>query len=477
VDGQSYLGIYIGKAEASVVCLRPHGKGHDVAGCFSISLQAEQEKTPKSLAEMIAKGCAERNLKFEEVSVALDCSFFMQHKVHSEFTDIKQISSTVRFDTEEALATDISDISLAFDVTSNDKSGSSLTVFTSQKKQLADLISGLQSSGLDPVSVEPDVHCLARFFSKTIGYEYGSRPFFAMLSNTRGYLIIFTEPDKGAVMRTLLIGSQQRQQLLAREIPVTIALANSNEPISCVRVFDSSNSVNVQRLGSDVHIKTEVIDLQQATAAGENVMADCKDAAGFAVAYGAALTHAEKSGTINFRNDFMPYLGAKKRMEKAFRFVSIVASILLIVVGYYMMPQWVQKNKDYKEIKKNIDMQYGSIVPNGKLSGEKLQKRLERLLMRIKNESKGSVNGSGEKTIAAKITLVLQAFNQCAKATQLEVDSIKVSKKIVTIVGTTLTNKDLLQLKGEIEKLGFDVTPQFEVDAGRTKFTLTAVSK
>ena len=49
---------------------------------------------------------------------------FMQHNVHSKFNDPKQIAATVRFDAEEALATDISDLAIAFKITSSNQAGS-----------------------------------------------------------------------------------------------------------------------------------------------------------------------------------------------------------------------------------------------------------------------------------------------------------------------------------------------------------------
>ncbi len=78
--------------------------------------------------------------------MALDCAMFMQHNVHSEFSDPKRIAATVRFDTEEALATDITDVAIAFRITSSDDSGSNLTVFTAQRKVLSDVLGALQRS-------------------------------------------------------------------------------------------------------------------------------------------------------------------------------------------------------------------------------------------------------------------------------------------------------------------------------------------
>ena len=163
MEGQNYLGIYLSKAAATVVCLKSQGRSYNVLGCFSVSAEGAEEQNPQVLAGLIAQGCAERELKFSEVAVALDCAMFMQHNVNSEFDDPKQIAATIRFDTEEALATDISDVAIAFSITSSDQTGSGVTVFTAQRKVLSDILLALQSNNIDPVTIEPDVNCLSRF--------------------------------------------------------------------------------------------------------------------------------------------------------------------------------------------------------------------------------------------------------------------------------------------------------------------------
>ncbi|MGD2094402.1 MAG: hypothetical protein PVH77_05275, partial [Phycisphaerales bacterium] len=163
VDTHNYLGIYFSSETAMVVCLNPQSKM--VVDCFSVSVPEQEQASPQMLANLIAKGCTERKLSFSEVAVALDCAMFMQHSVHSEFSDPRRIAATIRFDTEDALATDIADIALAFEITSAGQDGSELTVFTSQRKVLSEILLSLQQNNFDPVSIEPDVNCLRRFVS------------------------------------------------------------------------------------------------------------------------------------------------------------------------------------------------------------------------------------------------------------------------------------------------------------------------
>ncbi|GAI99149.1 unnamed protein product, partial [marine sediment metagenome] len=191
---------------------------------------------------------------------------FMQHNVHSEFGDTKQIAATIRFDTEEALAMDVSDIAIAFQITSSNKSGSELTVFTAQKKVLSDILISLQSGGMDPVSIEPDVNCLSRFVCRKLSAPKGTQggTLFGMLSARSGYLIVPHQDGSGSQkasrVRTFLVGSTtDRDVLLAREAIMTTALSGG-EPISCLRVFDSAGAADYQQLGERLGIEADEVD-------------------------------------------------------------------------------------------------------------------------------------------------------------------------------------------------------------------------
>src|SRR4030065_1133703 len=123
MEGMNCLGIYLSKNAATAVCL----SGKAVLGSFTVTIEEAERQNPQELARLIAEGCAKRGLKFSEAAVALDCSMFMQHNVRSKFNDPKQIAATIRFDAEEVLGMDITNLAIAFKVTSSSQAGSSLT--------------------------------------------------------------------------------------------------------------------------------------------------------------------------------------------------------------------------------------------------------------------------------------------------------------------------------------------------------------
>jgi hypothetical protein len=482
LEAKNYLGIYLSKDAATVVCLGPQGKDRNVLGCFSVSVKEQTEQNHHELATLIAQGCAERELQFSEVAVALDCAMFMQHNVHSDFNDPKQISQTVRFDTEEALAGDVSEIAIAFKITSSDEAGSELSVFTAQRKILSDVLLSLQSNNIDPVTVEPDVSCLSRFISRNISLPEDSHPLFGVLSRRNGYFVV---PDSSgskqtSLMRTFLVGpTRARVELLAREVSITTALLDNEEPIHCLKAFDSTGSVDYRQLSERLGFEASGIDFARVASAGPQSLADCSDPVDFVIAYGAALAHLERPQSINFRSDFLPYQGKKMRTEKALKFASVSVTVLLLALGVYFQMPLLKINEYRSDLRKKFAEDY-KVVMLGKPLPANFTSALKRLSSedrRIQNVQSGRSGATGEESMMSKLALVLEAFNKCAKQTNLKINKVSVNTKNIRIEGDTSsrsnTNKlfETVKEKLEIEQFNYDLK------SGRDVFSITVVTK
>ncbi len=470
MDGQNYLGIYLSKNEATVVCINSQGRDRKVLACFSVSLEQSEQQ---SIASLIAQGCAERNLTFSEVAVALDCKMFMQHKVHSEFTDPKQIAATVRFDTEEAISSDISDVAIAFKILSSDETGSALAVFTSQRKALSEILLSLQANNIDPIAIEPDINCLSRFLLQNVSSPENSHPLFATLSNSNGYFIAFDKSQQSQIERTFLIGpTQNRSDLLAREVPITIVLASADKPIDCIKVFDSAESIDYSQLNERLGIEVDAIDL--AASASAETLADCTSVVDFAIAYGAALTH-EKPQSVNLRDDFMPYQGKKMRMQKAMKILGVAMLALCVAAGLYFQLQLMQQNKNRSRLRKKFQKQYSSVMLGQKLPRKTNPiNKLKSEKKRIENAKSGQLSVTGEETISAKLTSVFESFNKVAKQTNLNIDSVSITTKAINIVGDTSSRKNTLKLFGVIKGSG-NSQKHLQPKGGRDSFSITIV--
>jgi len=486
VEGQNYLGIYLSKDRATVVCLDPQGRDRNILGCFSVSVQEREERNigadMSELARLIAEGCARKELEFSEVTVALDCELFMQHDLHSEFKDAKQIAQTVRFDTEEALSTDISDVAVAFKITSSDQTGSRLTVFTAQRKVLSDVLLSLQSNNIDPITVEPDINALSRFSLQNLSLPGDSHSLLGILSQRSSYFITFVKSQQIPTMRTFLIDPRQnRTDLLVREVPLTAALAGTDEPIDCLKVFDSTDSVNYQQLSEKLGIEAGRADLAESVVTSPQIIADCANSVDFAIAYGAALAHLEKAQSVNFRNDFMPYQGKKVRLQKTLKVLSVSVSVLMLALGMYITSQLLQWNKYRSRLHEKFKPDYLAVMPGQKKPPSNLKESVRKLgsvLRRIENEKKGLI--TDEEAISAKLTLVLSAINECATQTDLHIDSVSVTAKAIRITGNTAAhgNRNTLKFFDAIKKSRLQILQQRLYSEGRRDvFSITVAPK
>jgi hypothetical protein len=437
VESNNRLGIYLSEDEATVVCVGPKGRDKQLLACFKVTVQEQTDQKQQVLASLIARGCSERGLKFSEAAVALDCAMFMQHNVHSEFTDPKKIAATIRFDTEEALATDITDAVIAFAVKSGGQTGSELTVFTAQRKILSSVILSLQTNGIDPVTIEPDIGCLSSFIFQQV-----------------------SPPESG---RTFLVGhAQDRQALLLREALVTVPLSEAVGPVNCLKIFDSANSIDLQQLSRRLSVEVSDIDLHTSAGGAESQKVnECADPVDFAIAYGAALACSERTKTINFRNDFMPYQGKRLRLQKALRFLSVSVIVLLFIVGSYAQAKLWQKNKDRSKLARKLESQYSEVMFSRKPPAQSDPvKKLAGELRRIRDVRSGQLSITGEESIPAKLTLVLEAINKCAEPTDLSIESVLITARSISITGDTSSRRNTLRLFDALKETNFEILQQ-----------------
>jgi len=487
VESQNYLGIYISRKTATVVCLGPQKKDGDVVKCFSVSVEGQQQEDMHALAGLIAEGCAEGELKFSEITVALDCAMFMQHSVHSEFKDPKQIAATVRFDTEEALATDITNISLAFEIASSDQTGSQLTVFTAERKILTEVLDALQQYNLDPINIEPDVNCLSRFICRHVTSVESEQTgtLYGLLSPRNGYLIVppaatDEESLKASIVRTFLVGAtQDRAKLLQREVLMTTALVEGAGPVNCLQVFDSAGAVESNQLGEKLGMKTDVIDFHSIAESKLRPEPECADPIDFGIAYGAALALSEKSRSVDFREDFSPFQGKKVRLQKTLKAAAISVTILVVAVGLYFHTQLFSVNSSKNNIRSRFAKDYAEVTLDKLLDTVKTKdavRELAKLLRRIEDEKKGLI--TNEKSISSNLTLLLAAFVKCAAQTDLSIDTINITTKAIMVTGDTSNRQNRQRFFETIRNSGLEIKQEgYNLKDNRESFRITIAPK
>ncbi|GAH43505.1 unnamed protein product, partial [marine sediment metagenome] len=123
--------------------------------------------------------------------------------------------------------------------------------------------------------------------------------------------------------------------------------------------------MNYQQLSEKLGIEASGVDLVEPAAAGPDILADCAGPVDFAIAYGAALAHSDKTQSVNFRDDFMPYQGKKVRLQKAMKFLSISVGVLMLALGMYVTSQLWLTNKDRRQIRNKSKLDYLAVMPGG----------------------------------------------------------------------------------------------------------------
>ncbi len=479
----NFLGIYLAKDRATVVCLDVQGRERKLVSCFGVSPEESEQPTFQSLAQRIAAACAERQIKFTEAAVALDCAMFMQHSIHSEFSDVRKITQTVHFDTEEALGTDATDVAIAFKINSTDQTGADISAFTAQKQMLSDLLGALQSNNIDPFSVEPDVSCLARFVCQSASLSGDVRPLFAFLSRRNGYFISPVSspwqgisPTPATSMRTFLLSpSQNRNEMLTKQFSMTTALLQTAGTVNRLEIFDTADSVSCEDIAQKTAVETNRIDITGLAKLSADAIADCPDAVEFAIAYGAAIAQLDGSGGTNFRGDFMPYQGRKMRLQQTLKFFSVAAVILMFAVGLYGLMQAIQFNKYRAKLGAKFAKDFSAVMFGEKMPSKTKEatRKISTALRRIKEAQKG-FSLTGEEAVAAKLALVLQALNKCAATTGLNIETVSITDKMITINGDTPSPEKTLKMFEAFKQTGLNVLQQrISTDGGRSTFGVT----
>ena len=474
------LGIYWTRSGATAVLTTLEGGTLQLWSCFTVDAAAPAEgEEPQSLAQRIVAACMERQLVFDEVAVAIDCGMFTQHNVHSDFNTSRQIAQTIRFDAEEALATDASKLAIAFTITASDESGSGVCVYSVDRTTMMDILADLQNNKLDPIAMEPDVSCLVRFLQYAFAPAAQTHPLYALLGRKFGYFVAAGKTQNNWPVRTFLIGpNQNRSVLMTREIPMTLATLNTAEPVDMLRVFDSANSIDAQKAGEESGFAAEHINLAQVMEPVTAGMTESPDPVDFAVACGAALGHLTKT-RVDFRQDFMPYQGKKLLLEKTLRMLSISVTLMLLAVGLYFQLRLYKANHYLSHQRQNMQNEYVAVFGKAPGSSKDVLSNLRRELVRVQKVKSGQLSASGEASVSALVTYVLEALNAAPPQVQMNIDYVTVGAKSIIISGDTASRDNTIALFNAIDAHQHLKTSQqtYEFKANRDQFRVTVLPK
>lgn len=482
-EEHNLLGIYISRQAATVVCLTPK---HKLIDCFEVDLpeqdsedENQQGDSFSRLAKLISGKISEKGLSYNHVAVGVDCSMYTQHNIRSEFTDYRQIASTVRFDTEGAIATDISDYALSFSKKElPDGSGSDLQVFTIKKEDLSGIIKALQKENMDPVAVEPDVMLVSEFIKEKIGSdtEKARNTLFAAVSKQQAYFISYDDKGEELLTRTILLGEgNDNTEQLSAQIPLTVARISEQTQVNSVKIIGSD--IDTAALSEKTGMNVEQLSLNEFISDQETEKAElCSDRASFLTACGAGLTNSRKGSGLNFRNDYMPYQGKRRQIERLTRISSVAATVIIIILGIYLTFDLVQKNRLVHQLEQKFAEDYTTVMMGEQIPDdpERAANELARELRRIRSVKSGQLSTTGEQSVSAKLTVLLRAFNKSAKATNVEIETINITSRSINIVGSTSSRASTLKLMESMKNTRLEVTnSRLETRDNRDRFSIS----
>ena len=441
------LGLFLSKDKAVAVWVSS-GSDSSVVRKLAITPDADE---PSVIALQAARAVGRDADEFDEVFVAVDCAFYTQYKLHSEFDDYHQVESTIKFDAEEAAATDAMNLAVAFDITGKTSAGSEVTVYTADRQLLTDMLLDMQEGTLDPCFMEPDVVCLARALSYCASASERTDTSFVVLSHSSCYMIRL-HADFAPSARSFLIGKgQDVTGILSREIMLASGATGPAQPMTSIVLMGELDSVDADLLAQRTGLEVQ-------TAAPEKALAEpMADDEGIAshelmIAYGAAMAGRTRGHKTDFRRDFMPYQGRRKIVQSSLRLIGISLTILLVSIAVFFQLKTFRMRGYTRVLNKNALAEYKAATFGKKPPrGMSVSSGLKRELSRAKQAEAG-IGPGGDKSVPAKLTFFFEALSETPKKVDIKVQQITITERSMKVKGNTNSRSGTMALFNEIKK-------------------------
>ncbi|MCE5185478.1 MAG: hypothetical protein LLF76_05070 [Planctomycetaceae bacterium] len=445
MEEKGSLGIYLAPDKAVAVWTSP---GTDAALVHRLAVQPDAEQ-PAGIALQAARAAARAGFAFDEAFIAIDCGYFTQYNLNSEFDDYKQIETTIKFDVEEAAASDAVNLAVAFEITGKETVGAAVNVYTADRQRLTDILLDTQEGGLDPTLIEPDAVALVRALCQTSRFAEQTDALFIVLSEKNCYLL---RPHAGfaPMVRTLLVqGVSNIEAMLTREILLARA-SQAQSPLADLILIGQTKSINTALLAQRTGLKVRTESPEK------NLLGTLADDGRFAVhellsAYGAALAARSRTGRVDFRRDFMPYQGQRKIMQASLRILSIAAAVLLLTIAiFFQAKAFRMKGYARKLSDKNI-AQYKAVMHGNPPANAQPSTKLKSVVTQVKNLEAGIGLGD-DSSIPAKLTFFFEAVNSTPANVDIVIQQVTVTSRSMKVKGDTNSRSGTMSLLNEIKK-------------------------
>lgn len=474
MEQTNVLGVYLTPEGAYCAVLSDKGTPAGVQCYFVASAEAEQGM---AVMTAISRQAVNQAGPVEQSAVAVRSNLISQYNHHSEFADVKQVDSTIRFDAEDVTASDVSALAIAYEVTNSGANGSDITLYTAGRQILTDLLLDVQAGGMDPSQMEPDVVCLSRALEKMPGYDEKDRIYLLIFEKTC-YLIFPSHSGFAPKVRTFLLPDEpDKAAALARQIILTSAAMTDVVPVKKIILVGRFKDIDLSELKRRTGMAVEELDAQKELHLEIPYEVSAERYNGFLFACGAAMGLVGRCRKADFRRDFMPYQGRRRILEKSLRVVSISLTVLFVVLGLYFQVKAFRVKGYASEWNKKLRTDYSASMygkePPGSMSmGYKLRSELKRV-------QQLQQYGIDENAITARLTYILQAVNQSPASVDVNLKTITISERSITLVGDTDSRTSTRNLFDAIKahKRLEVVEERFNAGNQRDEFNITLKTK
>ena len=441
------LGIYLSKDKALAAVVSTAGQ-LKVLECFSVAMQANAEQDCPSLAAQISAELSSRGAEFESVSIAIDCTLYTQHDVHSSFNDYRQIEKTIKFDVEEVIGDDANKMAITFSIVKSEDNGSIVTVFSSPKRELTTILKDFQSHGLDPEVIEPDIVAFARAVSNEMKDDSEHSPVFVAFNDKICYNALINSPHSTPVVRSFLYAdSSDKAKLLNSQLRLTLARESISVPADTICVFgDDIDREKLAQISGLLVPEPKDMLKESSTLFDSTTTTDISTA----IAAGSSMAYIAKR-VVDFRADFAPYQGKKRIAEISLRVLALAVSIFLAVFALTHTLNIIRIKGDIAKIETRTQQEYESAMKGAKMPPRGAALTLRGEVTKLRRISAGEDTGD-DNTISSRLRYVLEAINATPQNINLQINSITISGSLMRVDGSTNSRANTQQVLAAIDK-------------------------
>ncbi len=453
MESISCLGMTMTGDSLTAVVLNAQSGGRlRVSDVLTIENPVDSEETPLPLPEQLYRRIQQKSIKYEQMCVARHAGEYTQHQLHSEFTEFRQISQTIRFDAEEAMATDVSDLAIAFHITSIEENGSDIAVFTTSRSRISLDLNELLSRKFDPAMIEPDLVTLARYLDH--GFEMASHPgrLYAVLHEGVCYLMCPGQNGQAPCLRSFLIRRGTGiEMIFKREVMMTLASLGGRVSVEELHLTGDLKGLDVKSLSGHVGLPVETFSLLETKAIQFDDPVKSNPVS-FAIAAGAALGEIFGDYRTDFREDFSPYLGKRKIMQKLGLVISASITLALLAVAVFFQFQSFRDNRDASRLQDHLEEQFRRVMGTSyETNYGRIDTKLRREVNKLEKANRGLFAGDDE-SVPAKVTYVLEALNELPPSVDLNIDEISLSSGNISVRGDTASAAQTRMLFSQFDK-------------------------